>query len=127
VDGSPAGSRPQASGRPQGSARVASGPAGAGCAPPGGAGQDCGPPGGPDHDCGLPCGPDHDCGLPCGSDGGGVGRRGAYQESHGEDSACGGVVTADSSGEAGIAGNGAVNGWGGAGSPATGRPQTGQN
>jgi hypothetical protein len=37
------------------------------------------------------------------------------------------VVTDDSGGEAGIAGNGAVNGWGGAAPPATGRPQTGQN
>ena len=65
----------------------------------------------------------------CGSDGGGAGRRGAYQESQGEGSACGGgAVTADSGGgEAGIAGNGAVSGWDSAAPPVTCRPQTGQN
>jgi hypothetical protein len=37
------------------------------------------------------------------------------------------VVTDDSGGETGIAGNGAVNGGGGAAPPVTGRPQIGQN
>jgi hypothetical protein len=37
------------------------------------------------------------------------------------------VVTDDSGGETGSTGNGAVNGWGGAAPPVTGRPQTGQN
>jgi hypothetical protein len=54
-----------------------------------------------------------------------VGRRGLYQESHGEGSA--GGVTGAVGGKAEIAGSGAVNGGDGAGALLTGRPQTGQN
>ncbi len=92
------------------SARVASGPAGGGCTPSGGAGHGCGP------------------------GGGGGGRRGAYQESQGTDSGCGGGAAAGATGggnadcgKAGTTGNGTVDGWDGAAPPVAGPPQTGQN
>src|SRR6185437_2318721 len=78
------------------STRVAYGSMG-GCPPPGGAGHGCGP------------------------DGGGGGRRGAYQESQGAGSGCGGGAAAGEAdggnvawGGPGAAGNGAVSGWDGA-------------
>jgi hypothetical protein len=97
------------------STRVASGSATGGGTPPGGT-----PPSGAGHGCG-----------PVG--GGGL-RRGAYQESQGEDSDCGsGAGAGDTGGgnvdcgEAEATGNGAVDGSDGAALPAAGSPQTGQN
>ena len=108
MGGSPDGIRP--------STRVASGPAYGGCIPPGGVGHDCGPDGGG------------------GPDGEGGERRGAYQESQGVDSGCGGGAAAGDAGgghadggAAGTAGNGAVNGWDSAAPPVADCPQTGQN
>ena len=99
------------------STRVASGSAGGGSTLPGGIGHGCGPVDGD----------------------GGVGRRGAYQESQGVASGCdrgaaAGDTGADNAawgkarcGKAGTTGNGAVDGSDGAALPVAGCPQTGQN
>ena len=119
MGGSPDHTRP--------STRVASGPAYGGCIPPGGVGHDCGPDGGGGPDGGA--GRTAEAGRTAAA-----ARRGAYHESQGVDSGCGGGAAAGDvsgghadGGVAGTAGNGAVNGWDSAAPLVAGCPQTGQN